>query len=119
MMRLQIPQALGAKEPVNIRTKSDDDLNMGQMIEEQIRIKKNRAIVNKGGSATIDWTPVVKIFEKTKREDLPATITSILLQANSNIKTSVIEKYTSSESREEFIKSWIIRLMSTPEYQMC
>lgn len=119
MVRLQIPQALVAKETLNIRAKTDDDINMGQMIEEQIRIKKNRAIVNKGGSATIDWTPVVKIFEKTKREDLPATITSILLQANSNIKTSVIEKYTSSESREEFIKSWIIRLMSTPEYQMC
>lgn len=118
MVRLQIPQALVAKETLNIRAKTDDDINMGQMIEEQIRIKKNRAIVNKGGSATIDWTPVVKIFEKTKREDLPATITSILLQANSNIKTSVIEKYTSSESREEFIKSWIIRLMSTPEYQM-
>ncbi len=119
MVRLQIPQALVAKETLNIRAKSDDDVNMGQMIEEQVRIKKNRAIVDKGGSASIDWTPVVKIFEKTTRENLPATITSILLQSSSNTGTTVIEKYTSSESREEFIKSWIIRLMSTPEYQMC
>jgi uncharacterized protein (DUF1800 family) len=70
MVRLQIPQALVAKEPVSIRAKTDDDINMGQMIEEQIRIKKNRAIVNKGGSASIDWTSVVKIFEPTKREAL-------------------------------------------------
>lgn len=118
MVRLQIPQALIARETLNIRAKSDDDVNMGQMIEDQIRMKKNRAIVNKGGSASIDWTPVIKIFEKMKREDLPATITSILLLTKSNIDTPVIEKYTSSESREEFIKSWIIRLMSTPEYQM-
>ena len=47
MVRLQIPQALVAKEPVSIRAKTDDDINMGQMIEEQIRIKKNKAIVRR------------------------------------------------------------------------
>ncbi len=119
MVRLQIPQALVAKEPVSIRAKSDDDVNMGQMMEEQIRIKKNKAIVSKGGSASIDWAPVVKIFETTKREELPSKITSTILQTKSRIEKSVIEKYASSESREEFIKSWIIRLMSTPEYQLC
>lgn len=119
MMRLQIPQALVAKEPVNIRTKSDDDLNMGQMIEEQIRIRKNRAIVNKGGAATIDWLPVFNMFKPVKRENLSSEISQLFLQANSRIENAILEKYTDASSREEFIKSQIIRLMSTPEYQLC
>ena len=119
MMRLQIPLALVAKEPVNIRTKSDDDLNMGQMYEEQIRIRKNRAIVHKGGAATIDWAPVFSMFEQVKREKLSAEIRQVVLQTNSRVENAILEKYTDASSREEYIKSLIIRLMSTPEYQLC
>lgn len=119
MMRLQIPQALVAKEPVNIRTKGDDDLNMGQMYEEQVRVRKNRAIVQKGGAATIDWAPVFSMLEPVKREKLSAEISRLLIQANSRIENAILEKYTDASSREEYIKSHIIRLMCTPEYQLC
>jgi uncharacterized protein (DUF1800 family) len=119
MVRLQIPQVLTAKESINIQPKTDDDVNMGQMMEEQIRIKRNKAYADRGGSASIDWTLVNKIFESTKRENLSEKITEAVLQTGSRVSSSVLDKYVNADSRENFIKSEIINLMSTPEYQLC
>ena len=118
MVRLQIPQVLTAKESISIRPKTDDDVNMGQMMEEQVRINRKKDIVNRGGSASIEWTPVVKVFENTKREGLSQKITETILQTRSRISASVLDKYISAGSREDFIKTAIVNLMSTPEYQL-
>ena len=119
MVRLQIPKVYSAKESISIRPKTDDDVNMGQMMEEQVRINKNKALVGKGGSASIEWEPVIKIFEKIKREDLSQKITDTVLQSGSRIASTVLDKYISSTSREDFIKTSVLNLMSTPEYQLC
>ncbi len=119
MLRLQIPQVITSKESLSIRPKSDDDVNMGQMMEEQIRIKKNKAYADRGGAATIDWATVTKIFENTKREDLAKKIADTVLQTGSRIPSATLDKYVNSESRENFIRSTIVNLMSTPEYQLC
>ena len=118
MVRLQIPQVLTAKESISIRPKTDDDVNMGQMMEEQVRINRKKDIVNRGGSASIEWAPVVKVFENTKREDLSKKITETILQTASRISATVLDKYISAGSREDFIKTAIVNLMSTPEYQL-
>ena len=119
MVRLQVPQVFSAKESISIQPKTDDDVNMGQMMEEQVRIKRNKAYADKGGSASIDWTIVSKIFENTKREDLSLKITDTILQTSSRIPIAIFNKYVNEDSRENFIKSAIINLMSTPEYQLC
>ena len=118
MVRLQIPQVLTAKESISIRPKTDDDVNMGQMMEEQVRINRKKDIVNRGGSASIEWAPVVKVFENTKREELSKKITETILQTGSRISASVLDKYINAGSREDFIKTAIVNLMSTPEYQL-
>jgi hypothetical protein len=92
---------------------------MGQMIEEQVRIKRNKAYADRGGTATIDWTTITKIFENTKRENLSQKIADTVLQTGSHISAAILDKYVNTESRENFIKSSIINLMSTPEYQLC
>jgi len=119
MVRLQIPKVWSAKESISIRPKTDDDVNMGQMMEEQVSISKKKDIVGRGAAASIDWIPVVKIFEDTKREGLSLKISNSILQTGSRIPATVLEKYTSTESREDFIKTTILNLMSTPEYQLC
>lgn len=119
MVRLQIPQVYAAKESISIHPKTDDDLNMGQVVEEQVRIKRNKAYTDKGGGADIDWSLVNKIYLSTTRENLAKQVADTLLQTGSRINTALLTKYLNEENRENFIKSAVINLMSTPEYQLC
>ncbi|MEO6538865.1 MAG: DUF1800 domain-containing protein [Ferruginibacter sp.] len=119
MVRLQIPQVLSSKETISIRPKTDDDVNMGEMMEEQVRLKKNKIFADKGGAAEINWTLVNKVYENTSRDTLAVQIANTLLQSRSRVNAPLLTKYLNAESRENFIKSAVINLMSTPEYQLC
>jgi uncharacterized protein (DUF1800 family) len=119
MVRLQLPQVLAAKETLTIKAKNDDDVNMGQMMEQQQRIARNKAYTNKGASADIDWSLVLKVFEKIKRDQLPQKIADTLLQSKSRINDAVLNKHLAADSRENFIKTSVIQIMATPEYQLC
>jgi len=94
-------------------------VNMGMVKEEQLRINRNKAYVSKGASAVIDWVPVTKVFEKTSREDLSQKIADSILQTGSRINSAVMDSYIAKDSRESFIKSAVIQMMATPEYQLC
>lgn len=115
MLRLRIPQILTANEALDILPKADDDAQMG-MMEEAARKMKN---VLKGGTANIEWEMVTRIFESTPKENLLVKITDTVLQSKSRVNNSLLEKYLNKESRENFVKSAIVNLMSTPEYQLC
>lgn len=120
MVRLQIPQVIASKESIVIRPKTDDDVNMGQMNEEQVRINnRNKQYTQRGGGANIDWTLVTRVFEKTSREQLATKIADTLLQSPGRIPVALIDNYLVKDSRENFIKSAVIQYMSTPEYQLC
>jgi uncharacterized protein (DUF1800 family) len=119
MVRLQIPQVFAAKESISITPKTDDDINMGQKMEAEVRIKRNKAFVDKGGGADIDWSLVTKIYEKTSRENLANQVADTLLQTSSRINPDLFTRYLNGDSRENFIKSAVINIMSTPEYQLC
>ena len=115
MLRLRIPQILSANDAVDIRPKADDDVQMGQMMEG---MKKMKDAV-KGGTATIDWSSVNAIFEKVKRDKLLDNIADTVLQTKGQASNAVLDKYINTESRENYIKSAVVNLMSTPEYQLC
>ncbi len=119
MVRLQIPRVLSSNESISIRPKDDDDLNMGQMKEEELKIKKVNMYGNRGGGGTIDWSLVNKVFEKTTRENLSKEIANILLQSGSRPSETVLGKYINADSRENYIKTTVLNIMSTPEYQLC
>ena len=116
MLRLRIPQIITANEAIDIRPKTDDDTAMGQMMDANMK-KMQDAV--KGGTATIDWAAVNKIFEKVPRENLLQKISATVLQTKSQVSTNVLDKYLNNESRENYIKSAVVNLMSTPEYQLC
>jgi uncharacterized protein (DUF1800 family) len=113
MFRLRIPQLIAFKEAVQIKAKSDDDQEMGRM---QGANKMGGRVVQ----TTINWEPGMKQLKKTTREDLLATITSLLWQTDpKKLNKQMVEKFTDASGRERYIQTSIIQLMCTPEYQMC
>lgn len=115
MLRLRIPQIFSANDVIDIMPKVDDDVAMGQMMQAANKIKETV----KGGTAYIQWETVNKIFEKIPREKLLENIAGTVLQTNSQVSNAVLDKYVNTGSRENYIKSAVVNLMATPEYQLC
>jgi uncharacterized protein (DUF1800 family) len=111
MLRLRIPQILAANDAVDIRPKTDDDVQMGQMMDASRKVK--------AGTAIIDWEAVNKIFEKVQRDKLMENIATTVLQTKNKVSNTVLDKFVNAASRENFIKSAVVNLMATPEYQLC
>ncbi len=112
MFRMRLPQLLTDSEEMLITPKEDDDVMMGR---EGADPGNNR----KKLSVTVDWDSVYKVFANTKREDLLQKVNEIVLQTAGSINPNILKRYIESNSREGFIKSTMIELMSTPEYQLC
>ncbi|MEQ1554160.1 MAG: DUF1800 domain-containing protein [Ferruginibacter sp.] len=115
MLRLQIPKNISNKDIIDIKPKDDDDTNMGMKEEKKIaEIRKPN-----GASSTINWDLIIKNFEEIARPQLLETIEQTLLQTKTKVDDKILSKYLNNDSRENFIKSVVINVMSTPEYQMC
>jgi uncharacterized protein (DUF1800 family) len=117
MFRLRIPELIYASGEFYWRPKDDDDQMMG------MREPGGKERMREGGGqmirAEIDWAPYLKRFEQVPDEQLFATISGIVLQTPSGIGESLVKKYAKEDNRSAFIKAATIRLMSTPEYQLC
>ena len=112
MFRMRLPQLLTNSGKLLITPKEDDDVMMGR---EGVDSKNNPQSI----SVNIDWNSVFKVFAKTDRGNLSGKLNEIVLQAKTSINPNVLKRYIDNTSREEFIKSTIVELMSTPEYQLC
>ena len=118
MFRLRIPQLIYDNDEVALAPKDDDDQMMGM----KDMGKKKERMGKKGGqviSANVDWETYLKKFEKVPREKLLGSIAGILIQGAEPVNEKIISKYIDSSSRESYIKTVTIQLMSTPEYQLC
>lgn len=131
MMRLRIPQLMYEGDDFKMKPKDDDDQMMGMKDREVAEAdEKNRAPIagkknNRNGKAgqqimaAIQWDNYLKLFEPVARENLVEAISKILLQTASTINASTLKNYADAGSRESFIKTVTVQLMSTPEYQLC
>ena len=125
MMRMRFPQLLNDTDTLNVKPKDDDDQAMGRKeIDEgeMMSVNGNRKGYGKTGrsiNAVIDWSNYLKSFENVSREDLIVALSGILIQTKSYVDTGLVKQYTDNGSRESFIKTATIRIMSTPEYQLC
>ena len=112
MFRMGLPQILTNSEEFLISPKDDDDVMMGREGIDK-KTKANQLHV------TVDWDSVVKVFNKIPKENLSQKVNDIVLQTKNSINPNVLKRYVDNTSRDGFIKSTIIELMSTPEYQLC
>jgi uncharacterized protein (DUF1800 family) len=126
MFRLQLPQLIYKAEEFGQQPKDDDDRMMG-MTERPGRLRVGGKPgggkgLGKGGQiiqAEIDWTAYLQRFAKIPDGELLVGIEGVVLQTGQGIGDDTLRKYAVNGSREEFIKTATIRLMSTPEYQLC
>jgi len=145
MFRLRIPGLIYGSGTFSQRPKDDDDQMMGMKDREEMKAAggedrgerlatrsgersaaaKGEGLTGRGGRggqmirANIDWSLYLKRFEKLPREQLLTAISGVTLQAQADLNEGLLKKYADSRSREDFIKTATIRLMSTPEYQLC
>jgi uncharacterized protein (DUF1800 family) len=122
MMRMRIPQLINDTDEFNIRPKSDDDQMMGRSDDEfkikpggGTRIANAARVIN----AQVDWSKYLDYYNKAAREQLLNDMAGLLLQTKKAASAAVINEYTDATSKETFIKTATIQIMSTPEYQLC
>ena len=112
MLRLRLPQILTNSDEFVLKPKDDDDTQMGmEGVDNKIKARQIQT--------TVDWTSVIKVFDSSPRENLMENISNVVLQTKSKISKPILEKYVDKEARDKYIKSTIVELMSTPEYQLC
>jgi uncharacterized protein (DUF1800 family) len=112
MLRMRIPQILTDADGFVVRPKDDDDTMMGmEGVEARARVRQ----IN----VTVNWDAVIKVFDKMPREKLMQKISDVVLQTKSKISKEILDKYVDMQARDVYIKTTLVELMSTPEYQLC
>lgn len=119
MMRLRLPQLIKDDDSFYVTPKEDDDQQMGMI--------QNFSSANTGNGkngfqikANVDWEKFTGQFEKIAKENLYTEIEQMLLQTKANtVDKTVILENVNTVSREAYIQSLAVALMSTPEYQLC
>lgn len=122
MMRMRLPKLINDQDELNVRPKTDDDQMMGRTDNDDANAdnpKKGYGKTGKPINALIDWPVYTQNFEAIPREELFSNIAACLLQTTKGLQTEIIKNFTNSTSRESFIKTATLQLMSVPEYQMC
>ena len=131
MMRMRIPKLINDIDELNVKPKSDDDTMMGR--KDESMEGENKPSPQGGGkkmagyagirkqqiNADVDWNIYVKTYEKVSRENLVNSIASTLLQVKSTVGPELVKGYSDESSRENFIKTATLQVMSMPEYQLC
>ena len=121
MVRLRLPKLISEIEEFNIRPKDDDDQMMGRREEETMvaGLPKNRLAGAGQIRASVDWESFTKRFSAIPREQLVASLNAALLQVNPSFPESLIGQFADSRSRDAFVRTAALQVMSTPEYQLC
>ena len=121
MVRLRIPRLITDNDEFNLKPKSDDDQQMGQMMEQGEMHGLKMGYQKIGGQkidARIEWKVYLQNFQSVAKEDLIKSVASVLLQ-KSSVDESLLMKYSNTGDRESFMRSLTINIMSMPEYQLC
>ncbi len=123
MIRLRIPQLIKDDDSIYVTPKADDDQQMGM----KEHFGKFNTAKNGGGKqggfqikANVDWAAYASQFAQLSRPQLFSGIAgALLLTPAGSVNESTIAAAVSNASREEYIKTATVALMSTPEYQLC
>ena len=108
LFRMKLPRLLASNDLAHYRAKDDDDVMMGNAQE-----KRNAFAAN------IHWESFSKSFKNIERKNLIHHIKSSILQNPGSISNDLILKFSDQTSRESFIQSVTLQILSTPEYQLC
>jgi uncharacterized protein (DUF1800 family) len=103
LLRMQIPQIWSGLRPLDLKPKTDDDIEMGMGMTKNLNVNKKFGNSN----FTFDWPQIETVFKDKN-------IAAILLQKKLNGDGNYINQFSDGS-----IKMNIINVMSVPEYQLC
>ena len=118
MYRLRLPLLLNDQDDFSIKPKDDDDVMMGRM-EGKTASNRQSTVGNNALQVDVDWDSYTTNFFNVPREKLVQEMSASLLQVKPSFKADMITSYADSRSKEDFIRTVTIRMLSTPEYQLC
>ncbi len=123
LLRLRIPQLLKDDDTFYLTAKQDDDVQMGVSDRfSNVKSGNAKALGNDEFRlrANIDWASFVNEFADVKKDHLFTILKTTLLQAPfASVSQNSVQQITDSATRNSYIQTTAIALMSTPEYQMC
>jgi uncharacterized protein (DUF1800 family) len=111
LLRMRLPLLLTSADEFNVGAKDDDDVMMGLG-------KRGEGLLQLIGSST-NWNLFFTALGSTSREKLPSAIQQFLLQVPIKKGPDLIAPFADASSRESFIRSYALHVMSMPEYQLC
>jgi uncharacterized protein (DUF1800 family) len=120
MLRMQVPHIISQSDIILSRPKDDDDVMMG--MRDQGFINNPKKINNPGAQlfqTRILWDDYTKNFNDITDSGLYTTICDLLLQRSFPMNENDMIRYIDESNREKRIESITIRIMGTPEYQLC
>jgi uncharacterized protein (DUF1800 family) len=120
MLRMQLPQIIYRSDAILSKPKDDDDVMMG--MKDQALAKNIRKLRNPGTQffqSKILWEEYIKNFDETKETVIYAAIRDLILQRATPVNENDMLQYIDESNRDKRIQSITIRLMGTPEYQLC
>ncbi len=115
MLRMRIPQMLAMAEPFDIKTKSDDDVDMGRMNDMMGQRMPGRFKLQ----ADIQWEKLQSAFQKVPAGEMENALLQNLLQTKSKPTKAIDEALASLSSDTNKTLRTAIAIMCTPEYQLC
>ncbi|RAJ04119.1 uncharacterized protein DUF1800 [Chitinophaga skermanii] len=121
MFRMRVPQIIFYSQPFNIVPKEVTP-EMGEGNNYKVTAELNKYLAKQYGNkvkATIQWEQYIAQYENIPREQLAARIAADLLGVNNKQPTSSYEQFADKSSRENFIRTVTVNIMSTPAYQLC
>jgi len=121
MFRMRVPQIILYAQAVNVAPKELTP-EMGEGNNYKMTLQLNRALQRqyaKKVQADIDWASYIKQFEEVPRTELSTAIAKTLIGLHYNKDLPLLEKYADESTREQYIKTFSLGIMSTPLYQLC
>lgn len=118
MLRLRLPQLIEDNSRFAIKPKTDDDQQMG--MHENLSAERGPAKKGFAVEASINWPAYTQQFSNVPKEHLYNTVEALVLQTKPGaVNKNAVMAMVDNSSREAYIKTLTIALMSTPEYQLC
>lgn len=121
MFRLRMPQVILYSQELKTRPKDiTPEMGEGQNYKMTLELNDSlRKLYARRVNATINWEAYVQDYKDIPRERLADEIAGALLVKNTGASKPLLDKYADSSTRENYIKTVTIDVMSTPEYQLC
>lgn len=87
-------------------------------IKEEFEAQKRNKSIRKMG-VTIDAQPFVNLYQNQSEQAIFDQMQSFLLQAKQPLDPKLFSSFVDRKTKENYIKTLMVRMMSVPEYQIC